>query len=82
MLIWEQYDADTWACEWDALNRMALIKKMEDDTYTCVVGTIADMEWSVSADTLTNGKALCVRYMILANNCMDLERLKKLSYKL
>ena len=81
MLIWEQYDKETWGCEWPALDRLALIKQMEDGNYTCLVGTVAEMEWFKHADTLTQAKALCVRYMILARNC-EAEQLKKLSYKL
>ncbi len=82
MLVWEQYDKDTWGCEWESLKRLGLIKKMEDGSYTCLVGTTAEMEWASNADNLSGAKALCIRYMILANNCTSADRLKKLSYKL
>ncbi len=82
MLIWEQYDKDTWGTEWAALKRLALIKKMEDGSFTCLVGTSADMEWMTISDNLPGAKALCVRYLILANNCTSAERLRKLSHKL
>jgi len=82
MLIWEQYDKDTWGAEWLAISRLALVKAMDDGSYTCLVGTTSEMEWMSISDNLPGAKALCVRYLILANNCASAERLKKLSHKL
>ena len=81
MLIWEQYDKDTWGVEWEALDRLALIKRTDDDQYTCLVGTLSEMEWNSVSGTLAGAKALCLRYMLLIKNC-DPDRVRHLSYKL
>jgi len=81
MLIWEQYDDETWGAEWETLRRLALIKLTAPGEYTCLVGTLEEAEWSTVTATLSAGKALCQRFMILVNNCNP-ERVKVLSYKL
>ena len=82
MVIWEQYDKDTWCAEWAELNRLALVKQTEPDHWTCLVGTVEEMEWHTNSRTLAGAKALCMRYMILVNNCDDIERVRKISYTL
>ena len=81
MLIWEQYDKETWGAEWVDLGRVALIKETTPGEYTCLVGTVEDMEWHSEADTLARAKALCLRFMLLVRNC-EPDRVKVLSYKL
>ena len=69
MLTWEQYDKDTWGAEWGALDRLALVKRLDDGTYACLVGTTTEMEWHTACDTLYDAQAKCQRYMLLVNNC-------------
>ena len=69
MLTWEQYDKDTWGTEWASLQRLALVKLLEDGSYACLVGTTAEMEWYSATDTLDDARAKCQRYMLLINNC-------------
>jgi len=81
MLIWEQYDKDTWGAEWLAIKRLALVKAMGDGSYTCLVGTTSEMEWMGTAGELSHAQALCMRYLLLANNC-EPDKVKRLSFKL
>lgn len=81
MLIWEQYDDETWAAEWTDADLLALVKLTAPNEYTCLVGTLAEMQWSSVADTLSGAKALCVRFMLLVKNC-EPDRARVLSYKL
>ena len=81
MLIWEQYDKDTWGTEWEALRRLALVKAMDDGSFACLVGTTSEMEWMGAADNLSHARALCMRYLLLTNNC-EPDKVKKLSFKL
>jgi len=76
MLIWEQYDSDTWGIEWDAINRLALIKETHPDEYTLIVGTVEDAEYVSKAATLSHAKAKAMRYMMLIINDADTEVLK------
>lgn len=82
MVIWEQYDEDTWCAEWTSLKRLALIKQVEPGQYTCLVGTVDEMEWHSNSTTLAHAQALCMRYMMLINNCDSLEQVRAISYKL
>jgi hypothetical protein len=81
MLIWERYgevggEGDTWGCEWDEIDRLALIKNTAPDEYTIIVGTLKDAEYISKAQTLPDAKARAVRYMLLILNDADVERLK------
>ena len=76
MLIWEQYDSDTWGIEWGAINRLALIKETQPDEYTLIVGTVEDAEYVSKAATLSHAKAKAMRYMMLIINDADIERIK------
>ncbi len=81
MLIWEQYDKDTWGAEWLDLNRLALVKRMEmDGGFACLVGTTTEMEWYSASDTLDDAKARCLRYLLLINNC-EPDRVDELASK-
>lgn len=76
MLIWEQYDSDTWGIEWDEIKRLALIKETQPDEYTLIVGTVEDAEYVSKAATLSHAKAKAMRYMMLIINDADIERIK------
>jgi hypothetical protein len=72
MLIWEQYDDDTHGAEWltdDGAQRLALVKRVRDDHYSIVAGTLNELEWSGESDTLSGGKAKAARFLLLVNNC-------------
>jgi len=83
MLIWEQYDTDTYGAEWEQEDktRLALVKRVRDDHYSIVAGTINELEWSGEAYTLSDGKARAARYLLLVNNCEG-KQLDKLKHKL
>ena len=76
MFIWEQYDENTWGIEWDAVERLALIKETNPDEFTLIVGTVKDAEFISKARTLSNAKAKAIRYMMLLLNNADADKLK------
>ena len=84
MLIWEQYDVDTWGAEWqtnDDRQRLALVKRVRDDHYSIVAGTLNELEWSGEAETLSDGQARAARFLLLVNNCEG-KQLDRLKFKL
>ncbi len=73
MLVFEQYDSDTWGFEWNDL--LCLIKNT-DDSYTSIVGTIQDALW-IGHDTEWNSiKSRSIRAMIVLHNEADIDRVK------
>ena len=79
-LPWERADLETWFADWEHINRHALIKKI-DGKFSMVVGTLADLEFSSVADTLTDAIAIANRWVLCVEN-LDNEQLDKIRLKL
>lgn len=75
---WQKYDTDTWAFEWNDIERLALIKETKNGAFTLLVGTVTDAEYVSSAETLSDAQAKCMRYMILIKNQANVKVLKYL----
>ena len=73
MLVFEQYDKDTWGIEWG--DYLCLIKNTED-SYTAVVGTVEDALWVGYGSDYTNIKSRAIRAMIVLHNEADINRVK------
>jgi hypothetical protein len=71
MLIWEQYDSDTWGLEWGEY--LALVK-LAEKTYTAIVGTVDEALWVGYGDELKELTHRCNRAMIVLYNDADISR--------
>ena len=67
MLVFEQYDSDTWGFEWNDLLCLPI---------SSIVGTIQDALW-IGHDTEWNSiKSRSIRAMIVLHNEADIDRVK------
>jgi len=81
MLIWERFNDDegdeTWFTEWHEIDRIALIKKTQkSEDWAVVVGTVKDAEYITRKNTLSDAKAVAIRFMMLILNEADQEKIK------
>ncbi len=73
MLVFEQYDGDTWGIEWG--DYLCLIKRAQEQ-YTAVVGTMQDAMWIGHGADYNAIKSRAIRAMIVLYNEADIDRVK------